>query len=162
MWPANLDIKFWMGWHFRLWLMRQFHNLAALINSQFHGFVTMLKSCSPICFSSSGKALERSVRTSCAKLFACLSKSGKRSPTKKSAAASMSFCEHPCKMFVHSVWKAQLSGPPGSWGRLLFSSNIGKIKSLALASLMLWEIECALDWSNCTCFILNIKYLLIV
>ena len=101
----------------------------------------MLKSCSPICFSSSGKALERSVRTSCAKLFACLSKSGKRSPTKKSAAAS----KHPRKMFVHSVWKAQLSGPPGNRGRLLFTSDIGKIESGALASLMLWEIECVLD-----------------
>ena len=97
----------------------------------------MLKSCSPFCFSSSGKALERSVRASSAKLFACLSKSGKRSPTKKSAVASMSFCEQSREMFVHSVRRAHLSGPPGNWGRLLLTSNIGKIESRALASRML-------------------------
>ena len=43
---------------------------------------------------------------------------------------------------------------PGNLGRLLFTSNIGKIESRALASLMLWEIEYALDWSKRTCFIL--------
>ena len=125
--------------------MGRFHNLAALINSLFHGLIYDAEEYSPFCFSSSGKALERSVRASSAKLFACLSKSGKRSPTKKSAVASMSFCEQSRKMFVHSVWRAQLSGPPGNWGRLLLTSNIGKIESRALASRMLWEIECALD-----------------